>query len=112
MAVTSVRLAPEWGTDPLWVDSDNWGVEETAKELALPADLVARIECWDREYQDLYDPDNPAGSDFSDADSETRWRDRERGLARELAAAVGPRVEVRLSAAGVRETIQESVADD
>jgi len=44
--------------------------------------------------------------------SETRWRDRELGLARELAAAVGPRVEVRLSAAGVRETIQESVADD
>ena len=112
MAVTSVRLAPEWGTDPLWVDGDNWGVEETAAELALPADLVARIERWDEEYQDLYDPEDPAGSDFPDPEAKARWQDRGRQLARELAAAVGPRVEVRLSASGARETIQERSADD
>jgi len=112
MAVTSVRLAPEWGTDPLWVDSDNWGVEETAAELALPADLVARIMRWDDEFQDVYDPDDPGGSDFPDAETETRWRERGRELARELAAVLGPKVEVRLSAAGLRETIQEGAADD
>jgi hypothetical protein len=106
MTVTSVRLAPEWGTDPLWVDGDNWGVEETAAELALPADLVERIERWDEQYQDLYDPEDPAGSGFPDTAAETRWQERGRQLARELAAAVGPGIEVRLSAAGARETIQ------
>lgn len=97
--VISVRLAPEWGTDPLWVreDSDpipaNYSAERLADEFGVPADLVAAIEAWDDEFQAVYDPDDPMDSGFPDEATTAAWHERGERLAERLAAALPVRVE-------------------
>ncbi|MBP2338811.1 hypothetical protein JOF41_004989 [Saccharothrix coeruleofusca] len=71
-AVISVRLAPEWGTYPLWVRKGdapipaNYSAERLASDFGVPTDLVAAIDAWDDEFQAVYDPDDPASSGFPD----------------------------------------------
>ncbi|QUQ70818.1 toxin-antitoxin system YwqK family antitoxin [Kutzneria sp. CA-103260] len=91
-----VKLGPEWGTGPLWVD---WEYREL-DDFGLSDGLVALIEQWDDEFQAIYQPDDPPSSEFPDEQAEQRWLDRGRELARQIAP------EVLFSAMGVRETIR------
>jgi len=97
--VVSLRLAPEWGTDPLWVrkDSDpipaNYSAERLANDFGVSADLVAAIDAWDDEFQAVYDPDDPMGSGFPDEATTTAWHERGERLAERLAATLPVRVE-------------------
>ncbi len=99
----SVRLAPEWVTDCLWVlragdvVPDNCSPEQLADD-GVPADLAAAIGEWDDEFQALFVSDDPMSSDFPDERAESAWRDRGDQLAERLAAAL--RVPVELRAAG------------
>jgi hypothetical protein len=95
-----VKLAPEWGTGPLWVDGEYRDLDD----FGLSDALVALIEQWDEEFQSIYDPDDPAASSFPDEETERRWLDR----GRELAGRIGP--EVVFSVWGVRETIRDGSA--
>jgi hypothetical protein len=91
-----VKLAPEWGTGPLWVDGEYRNLDD----FGLSDELVALIEQWDEEFQAIYDPDDPPASSFPDEETTRRWLDR----GRELAGRIGP--EVVFSVWGVRETSQ------
>ena len=91
-----VKLGPEWGTGPLWVD----GEYRELNDFGLSDGLVALIEQWDGEFQAIYDPDDPPASRFPDEVAEQRWLDRGRELAREIAP------EVLFSVWGVKETIR------
>ena len=91
-----VKLGPEWGTGPLWVD----GEYRELNDFGLSDGLVALIEQWNDEFQAIYDPDDPPTSKFPDEAAERRWLDR----GRELAGRIAP--EVLFSVWGVRETIR------
>lgn len=91
-----VKLAPEWGTGPLWVDGEYRDLDD----FGLSDELMALIEQWNEEFQAIYDADDPPASSFPDEETERRWLDR----GRELAGRIGP--EVVFSAWGVRETSQ------
>ncbi|MEU7526589.1 hypothetical protein AB0A74_12725 [Saccharothrix sp. NPDC042600] len=97
--VILVRLAPEWGTDPLWVVEDgnpvpvSCSTERLASDFGVPSDLAADIDAWDGQFQAVYDPDDPAGSGFPDEVTTAAWHARGWRLAGRLAAAVGMRVE-------------------
>lgn len=95
---TEVRLAPEWGTGPLWVD----GEYRELDDFGLPADLVAAIEQWDDEFQAIYDTSDPLSSAFPDENTRRRWLRRGRELARRIAPVV------EFSVWGVRETVRSN----
>jgi hypothetical protein len=97
-----VKLAPEWGTGPLWVD----GEYRELDDFGMADWLIARIEQWDGEFQAIYNPDDPPSSTFPDARTERRWLDQGRELAREIAP------EVEFSAWGVKETIRRVMRVD
>jgi hypothetical protein len=97
--VVSVRLAPEWSTDPLWVRKEgdpipaNYSVERLASDFGVPADLVAAIDAWDDEFQAVYNPDDPADSGFPDEATTTAWHERGERLAKRLATVLRVRTE-------------------
>ncbi|MEU7528100.1 hypothetical protein AB0A74_20395 [Saccharothrix sp. NPDC042600] len=92
--VVSVRLAPEWGTDPLWVRKAgdpipaNYSADRLGRDFGVPAHLVAAIDAWDDEFQAVYDPDDPADSGFPDEATTAAWHERGERLAEQLAAAL------------------------
>lgn len=97
--VVSVRLAPEWGTDPLWVRRDgdpipaNYAADRLGREFGVPAGLVAAIDAWDDEFQAVYDPDDPADSGFPDEAATVAWHERGERLAEQLAEVLEVRTE-------------------
>lgn len=97
--VVPVRLAPEWGTDPLWVRRDgdpipaNYSAERLGIDFGAPADLVAAIDAWDDEFQAVYDPDDPADSGFPDEATTAAWHEWGERLAERLAATLRVRTE-------------------
>lgn len=97
--VMSVRLAPEWVTDPLWVRkhgdpvSTNCSAEQLVRDFGVPADLAAAIDAWDREFQAVYESNDPAGSGFPDEVTAAAWHERGERLAERLAAVLRVRIE-------------------
>ena len=94
----SVRLAPEWITDCLWVlrTGDDIPQNTAPSDLADP-DLAAAIEAWDDEFQAVFDHDDPMSSGFPDEATATAWRDRGEHLAQRLATALGLPVEYHVA---------------
>lgn len=68
-----LRLAPDYQCWPLWDDES--GSNVNPDNLALSADLVARIARWDAIYQKGYKPDDPLTSGFEDVTEERFWAD-------------------------------------
>ncbi len=98
-----VRLAPEWiEQDPVRVETAGGQLpvemspQDFAEEYRVPADIAAEIGAWDDEFQDSYDPDDPAESGFDDEQTMDRWVERGMHVARRLAAELGPRIPVEL----------------
>jgi len=102
--LVSVRLAPEWVTDCLWIlrtDDEfrlNYAPESLVADYGVSADLVTAIEEWDAEYQAVYVSADPMSGGFPDERTTIAWRERGERLAERLAAAL--RVPVEFSAAG------------
>ncbi|PRY42229.1 hypothetical protein [Umezawaea tangerina] len=99
----SVRLAPEWVTDCLWVlraddpIRENYAPERLVADHGAPAELVAAIEAWDAEFQAVFVSDDPMSSGFPDETTTLAWRSRGEALAARLAALLGVRVEFRVA---------------
>mgnify|MGYP007039430892 CR=1 FL=1 len=102
-----VRLWPEWYNQyPVRIDMPEYDVprdiptEELTERFGVPADIVAEIDAWDREWQEIYRPDDPRESGFDDAETMHRWYDRGLRVARRLAAELGPGIPVEVVKAG------------
>jgi len=99
----SVRMAPEWVTDCLWVFRagdlirENYAPERLVADYGVPADLVTAIEEWDAEFQAVFVDDDPMASGFPDERTILAWRSRGERLAERLAAALGVRVEFHVA---------------
>ncbi|WNV89468.1 hypothetical protein [Umezawaea sp. Da 62-37] len=99
----SVRLAPEWITDCLWVlragdvIRENCSPDRLAAGHGVPADLAAAIEAWDDEFQAVFVSDDPMSSGFPDEPTTAAWRARGESLAGRLAAVLGVRVEFHVA---------------
>ncbi|WP_309111656.1 hypothetical protein [Saccharothrix sp.] len=99
IGAVSVRLAPEWGTDPLWVRREgdpipgNCSADRLGREFGVSARLVAAIDAWDDEFQAVYDPDDPADSGFPDEAATLAWHERGERLAERLAKVLQIRTE-------------------
>jgi hypothetical protein len=99
----SVRLAPEWVTDCLWVlrEGDdirqNYAPERLAADCGLPTDLVTAIDEWDAEFQAVFVTDDPMSSGFPDERTTLAWRSRGEVLAERLTAALGVPVEFHVA---------------
>ncbi|MFD0921236.1 hypothetical protein [Saccharopolyspora rosea] len=65
-----------------------------SEEFAVSSQLTQEIAEWDREFQQIFDPEDPLSSDFPDEATEQRWRERGRQLAGRLAEELGPHVRV------------------
>ena len=98
--LTAVRVAPEFGTDPLWLTfSDdpvplNYSPEWLPGHFGVPGELAAALRRWDDEFQSVYVSWNPAASGFLVPDVATRWCADGLELTRRLAAALDPAVRV------------------
>jgi hypothetical protein len=98
--LVAVKVAPEWGTDPLWVSTTeepfrtNLAPEWLVNEFDVPEDIVREIRQWDSEFQAVYLAWDPAASGFPDEVTTRRWHDRGLQLARRLAEILGPEVHV------------------
>ena len=101
--LVSVRVAPEWITDCLWIlrtgddIPQNTAPSDLVEDYGVPAGLAAGIEVWDDEFQAVFDHDDPMASGFPDEATTTAWRDRGERLAHDLAAALGVRVEFHVA---------------
>jgi hypothetical protein len=99
----SVRLAPEWVTDCLWVlraDDDirqNYAPVWLAADYGVPADLIAAVEAWDAEFQAVFDGDDPMTSGFPDEATTVAWRAQGERLAERLAEVLGVPVEFHVA---------------
>ena len=99
----SVRLAPEWVTDCLWVlraddvIRENCAPELLAADYGVPADLIAAVEAWDDEFQAVFVSDDPMSSGFPDEPTTLAWRARGESLAARLATALGVPVEFHVA---------------
>lgn len=98
--LVAVKVAPEWGTDPLWVSTTeepsrtNFAPECLAEEFDVPEDIGRELRQWDEKFQAVYLPWDPAASGFSDEETTRRWHDHGLELARRLANILGPEVRV------------------
>lgn len=93
-----VKLLADWGSAPLWAARPGevrlpFSPTELAQEfgLAVPATLVAEIQAWDEEFQQLYRPEDPLNSRFADKDDEDRWLTAGRSIADGLRTVLGDR---------------------
>lgn len=90
-----LRLAPEIGCSPLWDDESGDNLELT--DVALPSDLITRLEQWDQIFQATYNPAEPAqGSCFSSPETRASYLEEARDIARELKEVWPGEVIVRL----------------
>src|SRR6185436_9985753 len=95
----SVRMAPEWVTDCLWIlrTGDvirlNYAPERLVADYGVPADLVTAIEEWDAEFQAVFNADDPPSGGFPDERTTLAWQARGERLAERLAAALRVPVE-------------------
>ncbi len=98
-----VRITTEWvdqypvrlnrSGDDIW---RGFPTDEFIELYGVPAQIGSAIDEWDREFQGLYKPDDPADSGFDDEETAIRWWDRGMAVARRLAAALpGVPVEVK-----------------
>lgn len=101
--VRRVRLSPEWPNQyPVWItradgpDPEDTPVEQLRERYGVAARLSADIDEWDREFQAIYDPDDPRESAFPDEEAMHRWYARGRELAERLAIEFGPTVRVEV----------------
>jgi hypothetical protein len=99
-----VRLAPEWiEQDPVRVTLAgellpiDLSPEELGEQYAVPAEIWTEIDEWDREFQDAYQPDDPAESGFPDEVTMDRWVEHGMRAARRLAAELGPSIPVQIT---------------
>jgi hypothetical protein len=101
-----VRLSPEWNSFPVWIDAPEYDVptdiptEELTEHFGVPADIVAEIDAWDREWQSIYRPDDPRESGFADEQTMHGWFERGLRVARRLASEFGPGVTVEVNKEG------------
>ena len=99
----SMRVAPEWVTDCLWIlraDDDireNYPPERLAADYGVPGDLVAAVEAWDAEFQAVFVSDDPLSSGFPDERTTLAWRARGERLAERLADVLGVPVEFHVA---------------
>jgi hypothetical protein len=99
----SVRLAPEWVTDCLWVFRtgdvirENYAPELLVADYGVPADLVAAVEEWDAEFQAVFNADDPMSGGFPDERTALAWRVRGERLAERLAAVLRVPVEFHVT---------------
>ncbi|QIZ35896.1 hypothetical protein [Saccharopolyspora sp. ASAGF58] len=109
----SVRISAEWRTGPLWVTTsgdrfeDNAEPEDLAEKFGVSVELVAELNEWDDEFQQIWDPADPASAEFPSEEAEVRWEERGRRLAEKLAAELGPTVRVSY----YKEIIQAGATD-
>lgn len=68
-----LRLQPEYQCWPTWDDETFSNVDPA--RLGLSEELVARIEAWDRLFQNGYLPDDPFNSNFVSLEEERLWTD-------------------------------------
>jgi hypothetical protein len=99
-----VRLAPEWiEQDPVRVSLPGellpigLSPEELGEQYDVPAVIWTEIDEWDRQFQDAYQPDDPAESGFPDEAAMDRWVERGMRVARRLARELGPSVPVEIT---------------
>ena len=103
--LTTVRVAPEFGADPLWLTfSDdpvplNYSPEWLPGNFGVPGELAAALRRWDDELQAVYVPWDPMASGFVVPDVAMQWDAHGLELARRLAAALDPAVRVEFRAA-------------
>jgi hypothetical protein len=101
----TVRVAPEFGTDPLWLTfSDepvplNYSPEWLPGHFGVPDELAAALTRWDDEFQAVYVPDDPMESGFLVPEVAERWQADGLELTRRLAAALDPAVRVEFHTA-------------
>lgn len=97
----SVRIRPEWRTDPLWITrntddlaDNNASPEYLSEAYGLTQKLAEEIRKWDDEFQSIWDPSDPASAEFPSSETESRWLKQGQNLAKKLAEELGPNVRV------------------
>jgi hypothetical protein len=103
--LTRVRVAPEFGTDPLWLTfSDepvplNYSPEWLPEDFGVPDELAAALRRWDEEFQSVYVSWDPPASGFLVPEVAERWQADGLELTRRLAAVLDPAVRVEFHTA-------------
>ncbi|MER7011247.1 hypothetical protein ABT324_07450 [Saccharopolyspora sp. NPDC000359] len=112
--ITYLRLAPEWQGFPISIHKttseypDYLSPESLSEEFGISAILAKEIDEWDDEFQDIWDPADPASAEFPSPEARKRWIARGRQLAHQLAGELGHTAQVDY----FRETIQPGTASE
>lgn len=101
----SITLAPEWVTDPLWIEYSATEPSENAPPESLAAygvdaELISDIASWDNAFQAIYNSSDPPASEFEDDQVAAAWFDRGITFAGRVSAQLRPGVIVRFRNAG------------
>jgi len=98
----TLLLAPEWlGLSGLWqIDAKGKRKAVDADDVGLSDALADRLEAWMDAFDAIYDEDEPAASDFSNAVERLAWEAEGVALAHAIAAELGASWEIRQDFAG------------
>ncbi|MEV6228504.1 hypothetical protein AB0L88_11615 [Saccharopolyspora shandongensis] len=109
----NVSISAEWRAYPCWVTRTNNPTPTDMPYSRMSIDygvseiLLKKIDEWNEEFQQLWDPADPASTEFPSKEDEERWTEHGRQLAKQLATELGP--DVRVTYYG--EVIQAGSAD-
>lgn len=102
MSSGSVLIAPEWlGRSGLWqIDAKGRRRAVDAEDIGLSEELADRLEAWMDAFDAIYDEDDEAASDFSDAVERLAWEAEGHAIVHAITAELGPEWDVRQDLTG------------